>query len=959
MLNNILRFIFGSQNEREVKALRLIADQVNSFSDAMKSLSDVDLKYKTVVFRERLAKGETLDDILPEAFAAVREAAWRILGERPFDVQVMGGTVLHRGKIAEMRTGEGKTLTSTMPIYLNALSGLGVHVVTVNDYLARRDRNWMGPVFEFMGLEVGVIQHDMPFEEKRTAYGMDITYGTNNEFGFDYLRDNMAPAPDWQMQRPHNYAIVDEVDSVLIDEARTPLIISGPAEESTEKYYSINKIIPFLNKDEHFALDEKAHTIVLTEAGNRKVEELLKIDNLYNDQNVGLVHHVNQALRAHHLYKKDVEYIVKDNEVIIVDEFTGRLMPGRRFSEGLHQALEAKEGVRIANENQTLATITFQNYFRLYKKLAGMTGTADTEAVEFHEIYKLPVVVMPTNRPMIRADLSDRIYRTEHEKFNAIVEEIARIHAKGQPVLVGTISIENSEKISRLLQKRNVIHNVLNAKYHEKEASIIREAGRPGMVTIATNMAGRGTDIILGGYPEYKDDLVFRTDIDTPEFIRFLQSIIQNDFSAAEIFLPSFSDDHREEALVLLAKKALQNYDFARCEEYLKRLTLRSTREKIDKMFLGAKEWKKNHDLVLDAGGLYVLGTERHESRRIDNQLRGRSGRQGDPGASCFFISLEDELMRLFGSERLSGVMLKLGMKEGEDIQHPWVNRTIENAQKKVENRNFEIRKHLLQYDNVMNDQRTFIYSKRQQILKGENLRGDIEDVIWDSLENEFDRFAAADSRNATEPFVRFVEESFGIAVDPSLLVGRDSKQDIVQTVFDQIGKLYDGKESLLGAERMRMLERHVFLHVLDTHWKDHLYGMDALKEGIGLRGYGQKDPLTEYKFEGFKSFKLMLESVKKEVMDLIIKTEMSTDREQVVIQPRRQTYNAQKSDFSYFSSARASAGAPDGGADPVPSGRPAPAQASQAVAEAKVGRNEPCPCGSGKKYKHCHGRNG
>ena len=952
MLNSILKALFGSKNERTIKELSLIVDKVNSFSDTFKNLSDSDLKYKTLEFKQRLKNKETLDDLLPEAFAVVRETAWRVLGERPFDVQVMGGIVLHQGKIAEMKTGEGKTLTSTMPVYLNALTGEGVHIVTVNDYLARRDRHWMGPVFEFLGLSVGVIQHDMPFEEKKVAYSCDITYGTNNEFGFDYLRDNMAPALDWQMQRGHNYAIVDEVDSVLIDEARTPLIISGPAEESTDKYYTINKIVPFLERDKHFILDEKAHTVALTEAGNRKVEELLKLDNLYSDQNVGLVHHIIQAIRAHHLYKRDVDYIVKDGEVIIVDEFTGRLMPGRRFSEGLHQALEAKEGVNIANENQTLATITFQNYFKLYKKLAGMTGTADTEAVEFREIYGLDVVVIPTNRPMIRKDLHDRIYRTQKEKYNAVVEEITRIHSSGQPILVGTISIENSEKISRLLQKKGILHNVLNAKHHEKEAAIIREAGRPGMVTIATNMAGRGTDIILGGYPEYKDDLVFHSEIDTPEFNKFLQVLIQNDFSSAEEIISSMIDEHKEEAFFLLAKKAIQNHDYERCERYLEQIKLRSHKEKIQKMLSGAREWKKKHDEVVKAGGLFVLGTERHESRRIDNQLRGRSGRQGDPGVSCFYVSLEDDLMRLFGSERLSDIMLRLGMKEGEAIEHPWISKSIENAQKKVENRNFEIRKHLLEYDNVMNDQRNFIYKKRQQILRGENLREEIEDVIYDSIENEYDRFASLDPKNFLNPFCRRISESFGILLSPSMFSQKE-RESVVKQVFEEIKNLYDKKESLIGKERMRQLERYVFLHVLDTHWKDHLYNMDALKEGIGLRGYGQKDPLIEYKFEAFNYFKNMLESIKTSVMELIIKTELTTDKEQIVIQPRR-VYNEQKSDFNFFANVKESATVNE---KREVSEKKSSSGISTVRAGPRIGRNDPCPCGSGRKYKHCHGR--
>ncbi len=960
-INDILKIFFGSKNERDINALKPIVDQVNTFSNEYAQFTDVQLQAKTVELKQRLSKGETLDDILPEAFATVREAAWRVIGEKPFDVQVMGGIVLHKGRIAEMRTGEGKTLTSTMPIYLNALAGKGVHVVTVNDYLAKRDREWMGPIHEFLGLSVGCIQTNMATEFKKAAYACDITYGTNNEFGFDYLRDNMEIDMRDKRQRKHYYAIVDEVDSVLIDEARTPLIISGPAEESTEKYYKINKIIPFLLKDTDFSIDEKAHTVMLSEAGNKHIEQLLAIDNLYSNQNVGLVHHIHQALRAHHLYKNDVHYIVKDGEVIIVDEFTGRLMPGRRFSEGLHQALEAKEGVRIANENQTLATITFQNYFRLYEKLAGMTGTADTEAPEFHQIYKLDVTVIPTNRTMVRKDHPDKIYRTGDEKYNAVVEEIAKIHATGQPVLVGTISIEKSEFISKALRKKNIQHNVLNAKFHEKEAAIIKQAGSLGQVTIATNMAGRGTDIILGGYPEYKDHLIIRAKHETPEFTKLLQYIIQNKFDESESLIASFGEQEKEEAFMLLAKKALKNFDFERSTRYLNLLDLNSNKTKIEKLIKDAQEWKKNHDLALERGGLYVIGTERHESRRIDNQLRGRSGRQGDAGATCFFIALDDELMRLFGSERISNVMLSLGMKEGENIQHPWISKAIENAQKKVEERNFLIRKHLLEYDNVMNDQRTFIYKKRDQILLGENIREDVLDAMFDTVEFQMEKHVNIKQGPASwdlSPFAKYLTDAFHIEISESDLKTRSfiKKIDAIDFFISLVKESYEKKEKRVGNDPMRQLERYIFLQVIDSHWKDHLYAMDTLKEGVGLRGYGQKDPLMEYKFEGFNYFKSMLDNIKKEVSEFVMKMELVVEENPMMRQIMPRTMNIQHQEFDMFSStqqeAEKRAAARQGGQNQGKTAR------NQVITGDKVGRNDPCPCGSGKKYKHCHGRN-
>ena len=962
VLNDILKIFFGSKNERDIEATKPFVNSVNLYSEQYSKLTDVQLEAKTAEFKIRYTKGETLDDLLPEAFATIREAAWRVIGERPFDVQVMGGVALHQGKIAEMRTGEGKTLTSTMPIYLNALADKGVHVVTVNDYLAKRDREWMGPIYEFLGLSVGCIQTNMQNEFKKAAYACDITYGTNNEFGFDYLRDNMEVNLQDKRQRGHFYAIVDEVDSVLIDEARTPLIISGPSEESTEKYYQINKIIPFLIKDTDFTIDEKAHTVALSEAGNKHIEQLLEIDNLYNNQNVGLVHHIHQALRAHNLYKLDVHYIVKDGEVIIVDEFTGRLMPGRRFSEGLHQALEAKEGVRIANENQTLATITFQNYFRLYSKLAGMTGTADTEATEFHQIYKLDVMVIPTNRNMVRKDHADKIYRTEPEKYNAIVDEIEQIHKGGQPVLVGTISIEKSEFISKALRRKNIQHNVLNAKFHEKEAAIIKQAGSHGQVTIATNMAGRGTDIILGGYPEYKDHLIIHTKVDTPEFTLFLQLIIQNKFEEAEVAVGSFGENEKEEAFMLLAKKALKNFDFERANKYLSLISLNSNKTKIEKIIRDAQEWKKNHDLVLQCGGLFVLGTERHESRRIDNQLRGRSGRQGDAGASCFFISLEDDLMRLFGSERISQVMLSLGMKEGENIQHPWISKSIENAQKKVEERNFLIRKHLLEYDNVMNDQRTFIYKKRDMILSGENVRDDVSDALFDSVEFQLEKFVNVKQSPASwnlSSYIKYLNESFMLKLDendPSKY-SFAKREILVDFLMERVREAYEEKEKRMTPDRMRQLERFIFLQVIDNHWKDHLYGMDILKEGVGLRGYGQRDPLMEFKFEGFNYFKNMLDNIKKEVSEFVMKFELVAEEAPVVHRVMPRNMNIEHQDFDIFSSTRQAADNRRNAANNDSSNQgPAPVR-NQVVTGEKTGRNDPCPCGSGKKYKHCHGR--
>lgn len=872
MVQTLLKKIFGTKNEREMKRLWPIADRINALEPGISSLSDLQLKAKTQEFKSRLENGETLDDILPEAFAVVRETSKRVLGMRHFDVQLIGGIVLHEGKIAEMKTGEGKTLVATLPVYLNALTGKGVHVVTVNDYLARRDARWMGPIYNFLGLTVGVIVHGLSDEERQAAYNADITYGTNNEFGFDYLRDNMKYDLSQYVQRELNYAIVDEVDSILIDEARTPLIISGPSEESTDKYYIIDKIIPKLKKDTDYTIDEKARTAILTEEGNMKVERLLGTTNLYDPSNIELVHHVLQALKAHTLFKRDVDYVVKDGEVIIVDEFTGRLMPGRRWSDGLHQAVEAKEAVKIESENQTLATITFQNYFRMYNKLAGMTGTADTEAEEFAKIYNLDVLVIPTNKPMIRADYPDVIYKTEKAKFNAVLGEIEELHRKGQPVLVGTISIEKSETLSYMLKKKGIPHSVLNAKYHEREAEIIAQAGRSGAVTIATNMAGRGTDIVLGGNPE----------------------------GLARDFLKEKKEFTEEEW-----KQALEK----------------------------ARDiCGKDREKVVSAGGLHILGTERHEARRIDNQLRGRSGRQGDPGSSRFYLSLEDDLMRIFGSDRISGLMSKLGMEEDVPIENRMVSKAIENAQKKVEAHNFDIRKHLLEYDDIMNKQRTEIYSFRREILQGEGLKEKIFQMIDDTADELLDIYCPAD-RHAEEWDMKALRDTVHGIFSVSLSDAAPDIGSLRESLSSEIKAAYDRKEADIGSDMMRYLEKMVFLQVLDAQWKDHLLAMDHLKEGIGLRGYGQRDPLTEYKKEAFEMFSELTGRISMDTLTRLFKIQI---REEAGV--RRQPAQPRQA-------IRYNRGEGADAAQPVTRGK-------------KIGRNEPCPCGSGKKYKKCCGVN-
>ena len=852
MVFGLIKKLVGTHNGREIKRIQAYVEAVNALEEEIKILSDDQLRAKTPELKEKLANGSSLEDILPEAFAVAREASWRTLEMRPFDVQIIGGVVLHEGKIAEMKTGEGKTLMATLPVYLNALSGKGVHVVTVNDYLARRDSEWMGKIYNFLGLSVGMIYHDIPEEDRKAAYAADVLYGTNNEFGFDYLRDNMKFSKDQMVQRELNFAIVDEVDSILIDEARTPLIISGQAEESTDKYYKVNQVIPRLKKEEHYLIDEKAKTASLTDEGIAIMEKLLNVENLYDPANIETLHCLNQAVKAHGLFKNEVDYVVNDGEVIIIDEFTGRMMAGRRYSDGLHQALEAKEGVKIENENQTLASITFQNYFRMYEKLGGMTGTADTEAEEFGSIYKLHVVVVPTNQPMVREDCPDVIYRTESEKFDAVIEEIQELNSAKRPVLVGTISIERSELLSKKLKKFGIKHNVLNAKHHEQEAEIISQAGQPGAVTIATNRAGRGTDIVLGeGIPEL--------------------------------------------------------------------------------------------------GGLHILGTERHESRRIDNQLRGRSGRQGDKGSSRFYLSLEDDLLRIFGSDKISPLMARLGMEDGQPIEHAMVSKAVANAQRKVEAHNFDIRKHLLEYDDVMNRQREVLYALRRDIINTDNgkeiLLEMAEEVVDDALEEIAHEKVYAEEWDI-EALNEILERQFAVHIEKSsdheltlqgstkLELENCNREILHDTVMEAVVQAYETKEEGIEVDFMRHVEKVIMLQVLDGLWKDHLLGMDHMKEGIGLRGYAQKNPLTEYKKEGFDLFGAMMARIKEETTEYLFKVQINqevdmsdelTNKPAKVVEHRGSSETSEK---------------------PVTVRRD----------EEKVGRNDPCPCGSGKKYKKCHG---
>jgi len=907
MINSLLTKIVGSKNERMLKKLHPIVQHINSLEPGVRPLSDDQLRAKPNEFRERLDRGESVDELLPEGFAVVREAGRRVLEMRHFDVQLIGGIILHRGTIAEMKTGEGKTLVATLPVFLNALTGKGVHVVTVNDYLARRDSDWMGRIYRFFGLSVGVVQHDMTDQQRKEAYGSDVTYGTNNEFGFDYLRDNMKFTLDSMVQRRHHFAIVDEVDSILIDEARTPLIISGPAEESTDKYYKINRIIPRLKKGavtqggkdyevEHtgdYVVDEKAKTVTLTEQGVERCQELLGIDNLYDPAHMDLVHHVNQALKAHVLFNCDVDYMIKDGQVVIVDEFTGRLMPGRRWSDGLHQAVEAKEGVKIERENQTLATITFQNYFRMYDKLGGMTGTADTEAVEFDKIYELEVGVIPTNRDLIRIENPDVIYRTEAEKWRAVVNDIAESQERGQPVLVGTISIENSEKLAALLRKRGIKHVVLNAKYHEMEAEIVAQAGRIGAVTIATNMAGRGTDILLGGNPEF------------------------------------------------LARRALAERDIKPGETAAEDWE----REFEAEMQIWKSHCKEEHDQVVELGGLFIIGTERHESRRIDNQLRGRAGRQGDPGASRFYLSLDDDLMRIFAGDKFKSAMKSLGMEQDVPIESNMVSRAIERAQKQVEQRNFEIRKHLLEYDDVNNKQRNEIYNLRRDLLEGKEENEYVLVKAREILDFLVDDHLAVHKSPADWDLAGFSQQLrhfFG--TDPVSLevdVAALNLDDVAETMWAKLLAKYKTKEEKVGPELMRQYERHILLQIIDSSWKDHLLSMDHLKDGIGLRAYGQRDPLVEYKKESFEMFGQTKERIENDAVRFLFLLEPMTEEDRRKEEERRRAEQQQ----IFSSASRSAAGVTaKGGVQ----------QVKRKVA--KVGRNDPCPCGSGKKYKKCHG---
>jgi preprotein translocase subunit SecA len=890
-INQIGRKIFGSKSDREIKRLRPTVDVINGLEPEISKLSDDQLRRKIVEWKEKIGpieelerREDALEDVLPEVFAVVREAAKRTLGQRHFDVQLIGGMVLHQGKIAEMKTGEGKTLVATLPAVLNALSGRGVHVVTVNDYLARRDAEWMGRIYQFLGLSVGVIVHGLTDQQRKVAYNSDITYGQNNEFGFDYLRDNMKYNLEEYVQRAHYYAIVDEVDSILIDEARTPLIISGASEESTDTYYIVDRVIPRLRAEEHYSIDEKMRTVALTEEGVTRVETLLGVENLYDPRNILLLHHVNQGLRAHALFKRDVDYVVKDGEVLIVDEFTGRLMPGRRWSDGLHQAVEAKENVKIESENQTLATITFQNYFRMYRKLAGMTGTAETEEEEFREIYGLSVAVIPTNMPMIRLDHHDVVFKTEDEKFDSVIEEIADCQERGQPVLVGTVSIEKSERVSEKLKKTGIKHYVLNAKNHEREAEIVAQAGRFKAVTISTNMAGRGTDIVLGGNPEF--------------------------MAADEAGTRDPGDDKFRDALAKYK---------AQCA--------------------GEREQ------VLTAGGLHILGTERHESRRIDNQLRGRSGRQGDPGSSRFYLSLEDDLLRIFGADRLKGLMGRIGMEDGVPIEHRWISRAIENAQKKVESHNFDIRKHLLEYDDVMNKQREVVYARRKELLSGAPLKEDVLDMSDALVEEIVAAHCEAEAPPAEWNWKAiddafFQQFKFRPAFTAAITLSDGSPihtgDDLIELASERVKALYEQRETEFTGPVMRQIEKIVMLQTLDSLWKDHLLAMDHLKEGIGLRGYAQQNPLVEYQKEGFTMFEALMATMQRDVIEKVFSVQVTRQQD---VQQIEQQPKPQRVVMSHGAETQAEA------VKPVKRD------------EAKVGRNDPCPCGSGKKYKRCHGK--
>lgn len=915
---NLVKKTFGSRNERLIKRFRKTVDYINSLEPAMEALSNEALAGKTAEFKSRLQQGQTLDDLLPEAFAVVREVSKRTLKMRHFDVQLIGGLVLHQGKIAEMRTGEGKTLVATLPLYLNALTGKGVHLITVNDYLAKRDAEWNKPIYEFLGLSVGAIVHGLSREERQAAYAADITYGTNNEFGFDYLRDNMVFAPSERVQRKLNYAVVDEVDSILIDEARTPLIISGADQESSELYIKINQIVPWLSLQKEkdgpgdYSVDEKARAAYLTEEGHVKIEKLLVKEgllkageSLYDAGNISLMHHLYAALKAHALFKRDVDYIVRDGQVVIVDEHTGRIMPGRRWSDGIHQAVEAKEGVQIESENQTLASITFQNYFRLYEKLAGMTGTADTEAYEFQQIYGLEVVVIPTNRASRRSDLGDRIYLTQKEKFDAIIQDIEACVTRKQPVLVGTISIETSEYLSNLLQKKGIPHQVLNAKQHEREAQIVAEAGRPGAVTIATNMAGRGTDIVLGGKLDLEAD-----DAET-------------------------------------------------------------------------KSWQNRHGDAIEAGGLHIIGTERHESRRIDNQLRGRSGRQGDPGSTRFYLSLKDNLMRIFIADNISALLGRLGLKDGEVLSHPLVTRSIEKAQRKVEGHNFDIRKQLLEFDDVANDQRKVIYEQRNELLEEQDISVIVKAIREDVVNNvvsEFIPLQSFEEQWDVPGLMQTLEHDFGLKlpIDQWLKQEKDlHEENLRQKILEEFIKIFAAKESEIGAEQMRHLEKSIMLSVLDTQWREHLSSMDYMRQSIHLRGYAQKDPKQEYKREAFVLFSDMLEHIKRETVQILTRVQFRSEADIEAIDNQRREQAPHNLQFIHQDAPEITAALPSANVQPKPgSAQGSPRGSAQMSGEdefdnmqadsarmapftretPKVGRNEACPCGSGKKYKSCHG---
>ena len=913
MLNRLLTSVFGSRNERLLKQLQKLVDKINALEEQMKALSDAELQAKTPEFQQRIAKGETLDQILPEAFAVCREASVRVLGMRHYDVQLIGGMVLHMGKIAEMRTGEGKTLVGTLPTYLNALEGKGVHVITVNDYLARRDAGWMGRLYSWLGLTVGVVYPGMDHSTKAAAYNADITYGTNNEFGFDYLRDNMALSKDDRHQRGLNYAIIDEVDSILIDEARTPLIISGPAEESPELYIKVNRIIPSLVRQEEedgegdYWVDEKQKQIHLSEAGQENAERLLREagildedEGLYDSQNIHIVHHLNAGVRAHAIYQRDVDYIVRDGEVIIVDEFTGRTLKGRRWSDGLHQAVEAKEGVPVQRDNQTLASVTFQNLFRMYNKLSGMTGTADTEASEFQSIYGLEVVVIPTHRPMVRVDHPDAVFLNRAGKFRAVVRDIQECNARNQPVLVGTTSIEVSELLSAELKKSGIAHEVLNAKQHEREAQIVANAGRPGAVTIATNMAGRGTDIVLGG--------------------------------SLEVELAELGEEVTEEQEARLRA-----------------------------------DWEQRHQQVKEAGGLHIIGTERHESRRIDNQLRGRSGRQGDPGSSRFYLSLEDSLMRIFAADWVQKVMARMGLKEDDIIESPLVTKQIANAQRKVEAHNFDIRKNLLDFDDVNNDQRKVIYGQRDELLEADSVQENILAIRQDAVMALVTRHVPPESIDEQWDLPGLeasLAEEFSLTLDLQGLVKREQELDaegIADHVSEQVDKLFADKEAAVGEDTMRMLEKHIMLNVLDQNWKEHLARMDYLRQGIHLRGYAQKQPKQEYKREAFELFSDMLDKVKLEVVTLLARVRIRSEEEIAAMEAEEKRQIEARLRQAEFQHADAGGyGTDEEAAQPdyQHGERPQAALQQPVVRDGdKIGRNDPCPCGSGKKYKHCHGQ--